>query len=986
MLKFISITLLPPPPSTPWITLAEAQQRANASLNLLNAEYNKHGIYLVGNNGVCGQAIATVSVYDFGSQSPSASDLRDNNGIQHTDGLDIYIFSIAGEASGYAYHIPNNYLFVGGTRSSNNLPAEQTEVVIHEVGHCFGLSHTQTGNSDGGCDQTSNGCDCNCFGVPAGFCCGDYVDDTEINNIDGSISTTTGCNPIPSGVTTNSTLNFMSYVYPDDCRSQFTPGQVSRMRRYLFNAPVLQAAQAKTVINNPPSNVTIWNTPPSIFSNILIPTGQTLIVNGTLEMPPRAYIYVEKGAQLQVNGTITGACGKMWQGVIVNGSKLSAQTTALQGYLKINPGGIIEHAVCGIQVQGHLNGILSLQTTGGMVFSNGGFIKNCTQAVKYAPYDKQANTGRFFNTTFSMNNDYRGGNEKIEMVNLKGVYGLIFNGSDFIDDRTFCTTRDDRANGIVAEDAGLIAMQGFFDGLDYGIHFSTLFLGAGIFSVSSNEFKDCFTGVYSTETPGFRVVGNTFTMNRLDDCDNNLKAGIVGVQAFGLSANAMVSDNDFVSTSNDFDLEELLGTSMIDLGYMNNEVFSNTFNLMTVGNQAGGVNGGQMGEMQFSGLLYECNSNENALDGDFLVEDGQVRLVQGEEVPGPNQTVKSTAAGNTFGGTEFGFRNDGVELTYYYGNGPNEDPGNQLYSSGINKIDADNNNLTCGGGTNSCPNPPCPEFALSATKTSFFQNKQTWLSKIAAFPNILSPVQKVQEQSAISQLRLELDRAGRTILHSYQLDTVSIKTDSILTWLEYLETYEADYHRARHHFFIGNFIAADNIFSTLPSKYGLTGERLATHNQVLEVFDILYPHLSAGGIVGDLPQTILQDLKPYAVECNEAGFLAGTVLERNGVDLFPDCQAPENRSRKFSNPEVFNTEVSVFPNPTSYDINVVSKSSKLSSVQLFDVNGTSVFFEGTVDGSQSLSLNTEKVASGFYLLRLRLRDGSVIQTKIIIQH
>ncbi|MBL7826986.1 MAG: hypothetical protein JNJ57_10175, partial [Saprospiraceae bacterium] len=39
----------------------------------------------------------------------------------------------------------------------------------------------------------------------------------------------------------------------------------------------------------------------------------------------------------------------------------------------------------------------------------------------------------------------------------------------------------------------------------------------------------------------------------------------------------------------------------------------------------------------------------------------------------------------------------------------------------------------------------------------------------------------------------------------------------------HLETYEADYHRARHHFFIGNFIAADNIFSTLPSKYGLTG-------------------------------------------------------------------------------------------------------------------------------------------------------------------
>jgi hypothetical protein len=186
--RYITTTSCPPP-AVPWITQTEAHAQALASLNLLNTYFNPYNIFFVGKNGACDGSLGEVFFYDL-------ANLYEPDGLRtsipaavHSDGIDIYITgnNVVQEEFGVAGQIPSNYCLVKGLRSST--PMTETEVMVHEIGHCLGLSHTFSGVSSGGCTQTLTGCTpCSCATHPPGFCCGDYVDDTEINPNDGAIS------------------------------------------------------------------------------------------------------------------------------------------------------------------------------------------------------------------------------------------------------------------------------------------------------------------------------------------------------------------------------------------------------------------------------------------------------------------------------------------------------------------------------------------------------------------------------------------------------------------------------------------------------------------------------------------------------------------------------------------------------------------------------------------------------------------------------
>jgi hypothetical protein len=266
-------------PNSPWITEATADAQAKASLIYLNSIFNKHNIYIVGRNGYCGEDQATITtspsnnVFTIRSSIPS---------VVHDDGIDFYITQ-GTLPQGYAYNIPNTYLSVEGT-SFQNIPVTETEVLVSVIGHCLGLSHTFTRPQDA-CTQTSTGCTaaCSCSGIAPGYCCGDYVNDTEINPYSGAISVIPGtCDPVPTNVTTATTKNFMSNVSSSTCRSEFTAGQVLRMRAYLFEALPLKQIQPNISIGHPTSNTTVWDTPQFPLANIIVPKGHTLVVNATV--------------------------------------------------------------------------------------------------------------------------------------------------------------------------------------------------------------------------------------------------------------------------------------------------------------------------------------------------------------------------------------------------------------------------------------------------------------------------------------------------------------------------------------------------------------------------------------------------------------------------------------------------------------------------------------------------------------------------------
>jgi Secretion system C-terminal sorting domain len=781
----------------------------------------------------------------------------------------------------------------------------------------------------------------------------------------------------------------MSLVDVPTCRTKFTPGQVLRMRAYLHEAPVLSMVQPAITINNPPGNVTYWNTPQSPPSNIIVPSGQTLIINSPVEMSANSFIYVEKGAVLKVNATITGGCGKMWQGIIVDGDRDLLQTPQNQGYVGVYANGVIEHALCGIQVQGLLsNGFDNPAGGGGIVLVTAGKFRNCITGVKYASYLKQANKGKFLAAQFTVNADFRGGSAKVLFIDLAGTYGIFVSGGIYKDERATCAGREDRATAIQAYDAGFIATGAQFESLDFGAHVSTLSLNSGAFSITGNTFTDCFTSIFTSLASGYRISGNTFNMNRPDVCDNQAPQVIVGIRSVGLAAGVIIADNTFVKVGADQGLEILLGTDCNDIGTTNNLVMSNDFAFIDIANRSSGINGQSSNEgMIFSGLLYECNTHETSFEGDFLVENGRVRRVQGEETVDNDGNIISTASGNIFSNQDFKFRNNGVSLTYYYGTGQGEDPEFPLYSSGIEPFEATNNNTSCNS-AETCPNPPCPEEWFNTTKEQFFQKKTQWKNKLLAFPGIASPSQQAIAGKAISQLRLDLDRDGRQIVQNYQLDTNLLKIDSVITWLSNLETYEADYHIARHYFFSGNTALADNLFATLPAKYSLNEERLGMHAKVLEVLDILRPFLTSNGELNPLSSGSIASLESYDL-CDEAGYLARQILEKNGVSVTSDCIIPEPKPASSSSVNNIARRISglsIFPNPVSETLNIFSPIENLTAIRLLDLMGRVVAQSEQSIGKQEVTFSVKNHKPGIYCLEAVSENGIAEYLKIVIYH
>lgn len=158
-------------PNSLWTQGMDLSSRTDGILDRLNSAYNKHDIYFIGSSDPCSASYQVITNANY-----SASNL-------HTDALDIFDKGNNGSPAGFSFNVPNTYCEVSGAydvQPAGQLPASQSEVVVHEVGHCLGLSHTFTGSDPGECMETGGLCpgsdskeDC--------YCCGDYVCDTPVS-------------------------------------------------------------------------------------------------------------------------------------------------------------------------------------------------------------------------------------------------------------------------------------------------------------------------------------------------------------------------------------------------------------------------------------------------------------------------------------------------------------------------------------------------------------------------------------------------------------------------------------------------------------------------------------------------------------------------------------------------------------------------------------------------------------------------------------
>lgn len=174
-----------------------------------------------------------------------------------------------------------------------------------------------------------------------------------------------------------------------------------------------------------------------VKGNIIIKAGKSLTIKCELSLAENAYIKVEKGAKLIVDGgTITCNFRKQWDGIYIEGSgNGTPQNLSFQGQVEVINGGTLTNAQVAINTFiKDVSGNINWGTTGGMIFcDNANFINNIkdVQFMYYHGLAINNNVCTFKNTNFKITGPLKGGALPDSRVSLYEVNGVTFLGCNF---------------------------------------------------------------------------------------------------------------------------------------------------------------------------------------------------------------------------------------------------------------------------------------------------------------------------------------------------------------------------------------------------------------------------------------------------------------------------------------------------------------------------------------------------------------------------
>ncbi|MCB0593456.1 MAG: T9SS type A sorting domain-containing protein [Lewinellaceae bacterium] len=944
-----------------WIDQQEADIRAKRAFDYLNGVFNEIGIFFTTPGNPCGENIAEVfSEIDTTYGVSEIRGLVPNS--THSDGIDLYFLDDTRLFGGSAFSIPSNFLLLQGEYDDGAAThwAGDTPVLIHEMGHCLGLMHPDRDD----CEELIDDFCPN--GTTSDYCTGDHISDTPP-------VTSTSCNSLLGD-------NYMSLTDDPFCRVEFTEEQGQRMRAYLRQTSLLEDVQPGAD-EFPDSSIS------SPSGDIIVTSGE-LLIDSPLEMLPGASIIVEKGATLRVKSTITGACGKLWKGILVKGSFSSPQSTSAQGQVVVQGNNaLIENAECAIRQEA--------ATGGGIIKVWSGTLKNNLKGIVFTPYGQRSASQVLF-ANFTTTDAYLGEDSPV-YISISHSFGADIRYSHFTDERSTCPGINNLAIGIESCNAGPQIGSNTFTGLYRGVNIIEFEEEFPATNCYNNTFTRCAVGVHTSSSSNFMIRDNHFEVQApFETC--------VPIEVFG----AYLSDqtSGFVFADNTFTYEGegdpeyiTTGTFCDGLGGgMANTIERNTYSKLSYGNRADGGNADE-----FSGLLYLCNKYDSLLPlptNDPTVLPAAIHIELNGSVQNP-QAIRDVDGEPQFPtGNEFldlagrAFENLGeMGIDYYYYDVPNQDPDGietSFEAVGIFATTLSVANPNCAG-PEPCA-PPCDEEELAEAKNNFHQNKATWLEKKAAYPQITDEEEQEEALKEIAGLRHHLNKDAKNILTHYRQDTLSHEPDSVLHWLSLVESYPADYRLARHHFFTGKFYSFDNLWPNLPEQYGLDSARLAEYDDLDEVFATLRPYLEGGGILNQLPKDTINSLLYWAGQCNEAGALTRNVLFANGLRLEVECTAapPAERpvapygSQTVPASSADSQGVRAYPNPAREQLFLkLPESSGLGLAIFYNLQGNVVYRLPLSGGLSQLPLPSALFKPGVYLLKAR-QGGTAYQFKIAI--
>ncbi|RLD45914.1 MAG: hypothetical protein DRI86_04625 [Bacteroidetes bacterium] len=603
-----------------------------------------------------------------------------------------YYMGAAGFSNGFYICTLKSYShYVANNASKWGFPKH----IAHEFGHVLNIRHTYNQGSGGGqsiCDPTNI----------------NYLSDiyTSTNPCPHDAGWTCDCNSSSNTCTNNIMGGTSGSGY-------YSPMQAGIMNRTLSMDLASMFVHEDTYSAIPKEITTneTWDFSIRLYQDLIIKSGNTLIIKCNVYMPPLAKIIVEPNAKLIIDGgKITNPMNseKYWQGIEVWGDKTKRQLESNQGVVEVINGGTIENAKFAISaIRRKSNGNFDWDKTGGIVKLDDANLINNRMGVWLGAYHNFVmlgsnkreirNVSSIKNSHFEVNNNMFSGQNFETFIALWDLGHFSIRGNSFKNLKTGQTTTQKGA-GIIAYSATINlgdycpstasgdislsqsqalsitpctgAVRNHFEGLYYGVRaINVTGLANNIVSIDRAEFDNVYHGVFVKNAKYAVITRSDFNISSTDPgagSSSNLYDAY-GIYLDGSDA-YKVEENHFNKKASQ---QGIRGIVINQSGNNDNEIYHNYLSNMGYAIQAQGDNRGPNEE----GLGIYCNVMSNGY-ADIVVQDDGIAENQKLSIFSGNNGPQFFPAGDIFTSC-----NDNSALNYN-----NISSGNIIYYADYNNI------------------------------------------------------------------------------------------------------------------------------------------------------------------------------------------------------------------------------------------------------------------------------------------------------------
>ena len=332
-----------------------------------------------------------------------------------------------------------------------------------------------------------------------------------------------------------------------------------------------------------------------------------------LRFAPGASLIIESTGYLRLRNTkLTNidACGviDLWEGVKVEGTTSSTQTTSYQGRLMMQSSSSIENALIGVTTE-----VDGLSQSGGIITASGSDFINNVQDVVFMAHPGN-NISYFSGCEFKTTEDYLGDytTQVPVHVTLNEVDNVSFNNADFLEQRNGLNINTQGATGILGSQSSFEVKSGSdFTGLKNGIRAFGQTNASYQVLIDNSVFYNRYN-IYLEDFTGAEVLENYITVDPDDPISGQYQKYPYGIY-LQHCFDYQVEENKLFSSSDRATIGQSLGIVIRNNHEQSEEIYLNEFTMFSVAIEPLDQNRSDKPKDNFQGLQIRCNEFNNCM-------------------------------------------------------------------------------------------------------------------------------------------------------------------------------------------------------------------------------------------------------------------------------------------------------------------------------------------------------------------------------------